>query len=579
MNKSGLLIERLKRHRLIALLSAESADQALAAYEALDPLGITLEIAFRTAAAAEGLRTILARHPGALVLAGTVMTKAQAEEAIAAGAAGIVSADFVPAVVAACVRADVMSLPGGLADAGKQLALKAELYGCGLAELKEKYPYQWSYKLFPAVSGERDNMGLAEAWRGPFKGLTVVYTGGITLDNLAALAGRDPDGIFCASALARKPEDPADMAEEARRWVAVLESGKKAEPPIAPPKAGPSGPVVTFGEVLLRLSPPGFERFSQARSFEAAFGGAEMNAACSFAQLGLPSRFVTALPSHDIGRAAESFLRACGVDTSFILRRSGRLGIYYCERGAAQRPSQVIYDRAGSVLAEVEPGAFDWDKIFDGAVWFHWSGITPALSPSAAAATAEAVRAAKRAGATVSVDLNYRRKLWPRESARAMMTPLLEFTDVAFANEEDAADIFGIAAPGADAAAGRLESEGYRHVAEELARRFGLRKTAITLRESLSASVNRWSGCLWNGRDFFRSRVYDILVVDRIGSGDAFSSAFIGAHLAGKSDPEALEFAAAASCLKHSIPGDVNRVAVEEVEALAGGSGSGRVER
>jgi len=586
VNRSGRLFQRLKSRRLIALLSPETAAEAVAVYDALDPLGITLEVAFRTEAAVEGLRLILSRHPEALVLAGTVMTKAQAEAALAAGAAGIVSPDFVPAVVEACVSADVMCLPGGLADAGKQLALKAELCGCGLAELKEKFPYQWSYKLFPAVSGGRDNMGLAEAWRGPFKGLTVVYTGGITLENLAALAGRDPAGIFCASALAAKSENPAAMADGARRWISILESGRKAAPgdtsrlgEKAEARTAPAGRVVAFGEVLLRLSPPGCGRFSQTGSFEAAFGGAEMNAACAIAGFGLSSRFVTALPSHDIGRTAMSFLRSFGVDTSFILRREGRLGIYFYEKGASQRPSQVIYDRAGSVFAEVEAGAFDWEKIFDGAAWFHWSGITPALSPSAAAATAEAVRAAKRAGATVSVDLNYRRKLWSTEEARATMTPLLEFTDIAFGNEEDAAEVFGIAAPGADAEAGRLDLDGFRHAAEELARRFGLQKTAITLRESLSASVNRWSGCLWNGREFCRSRVYEIQVVDRIGTGDAFSSAFIWAHLSGRSDPEALEFAAAASCLKHAIPGDVNRVTVDEVDALVRGSGSGRVRR
>jgi 2-dehydro-3-deoxygluconokinase len=585
MNKSELIFRRLQKNRLIALLTPRTAAHCLAAYEALDPLGVTLEVAFRTEVALDGIRKILERHSDALVLAGTVMTRAQAEAAMAAGAAGIVSADYIPAVVEACVRADIMCVPGGLGDAGKQLALKAELYGCSLAELKERFPYQWVYKLFPAMSGGRDNMGLASAWQGPFKGLTVVYTGGVNLSNLATLAAKDPEGIFCGSALAEKADDPAAMAEEARRWIASLKP-RTETPAEAPPREGRAGKtsgaeplVVAFGEVLLRLSPPDLERFSQARSFDASFGGAEMNVACGLAQFGLRVRFVTALPAHEIGQAAENFLRGFGLDTSFILCRGKRLGIYFYESGASQRPSKVIYDRAGSAISEVEPGSFDWDKIFKGAAWFHWSGITPALSERAAAVTAEAVRAAKRAGATVSVDLNYRKKLWSRDAARATMTPLLEFTDIAFGNEEDAADIFGIAAPGADAAAGRLDLEGYRFVAEEMSRRFGLKKTAITLRESLSASVNRWSGCLWNGREFSHSRVYEIQVVDRIGSGDAFSSAFIYAHLAGKPDREALEFAAAASCLKHAIPGDVNRVTIEEVEALAAGAGSGRVQR
>ncbi|MBM3312618.1 MAG: hypothetical protein FJY80_14060, partial [Candidatus Aminicenantes bacterium] len=480
MNRSELVFDRLKRGRLVALLSPDSAAQALSVFEALDPLGITLEVAFRTEAAADALRAILARHPRALVLAGTVMTKAQAEAAIAAGAAGVVSADFIPAVVEACVAADVMCLPGGLSDAGKQLVLKAELYGCGLAELRDKRPYQYAYKLFPALSGSQDNTGLASAWRGPFKGLTVVYTGGVTLANLPALSSRDPEGIFCASALAEKKGAPESLAEEARRWISALGGGPKSAPGPSAKDCGPERPraagslrVVTFGEVLLRLSPPNFERLTQARSFDAFFGGAEMNVACSLAQFGLPSRFVTALPPHDLGRAAESFLRSFGVDTSFILRRGNRLGIYFYETGASQRPSRVLYDRAGSAVAEAGAGAFDWDKILEGAAWFHWSGITPALSPSAAAATAEAVRAAKRAGATVSVDLNYRRKLWSKEAARATVVPLMEFTDVVFGNEEDAADIFGLVVPRSDASAGKLDPEDYRAAAEELARRFG----------------------------------------------------------------------------------------------------------
>jgi 2-dehydro-3-deoxygluconokinase len=589
MKKTERAFRRLEDRRLIALLAPKSAAQCLSAFETLDPLGVTLEVAFRTEAALDGIREVIARHPEALVLAGTVMTRDQARAAIAAGAAGIVSADYIPAVVEACVEADVMSIPGGLGDAGKQLVRKAEVYGCGLEDLREKFPYQWIYKLFPAVSGGRDNLGLAAAWRGPFKGLTVVYTGGVNLGNLADLAAKDPEGIFCGSALAEKAGDPPAMEAEARRWIAAVEpkpakaapgSGETAIPPVGgKTAAGPAPKVVTFGEIMLRLSPPGLQRFVQARSFEATFGGAEVNAAVSLAQFGLRSCFVTALPENDLGRAAAGFLRSFAVDTSRLVYAGKRLGIYFHEYGAAQRPSKVIYDRAGSAIAEIKPGTFPWDEIFEGAAWFHWSGITPALSSGAAAATAEAVRAAKRAGAMVSADLNYRKKLWSREDARATMTPLMEFTDVVFGNEEDASDIFGIAAPGADAAGGKIDLDGYRFAAEELARRFGFQKVGVTLRESLSASVNRWSGCLWNGREFVRSRVYEIQVVDRIGSGDAFSAGFISAHLSGKSDREALEFAAAASALKHTIHGDFNLVTEDEVEALARGGGSGRVQR
>jgi 2-dehydro-3-deoxygluconokinase len=587
MTKSERLFERLKDNRLIALLTPKSPAQSLRLFKTLDPMGVTLEIAFRGESAGESLRAIRTEYPQALLLAGTVMTRAQADEAIASGAAGIVSADFIPEVVDACVRAGVMCVPGGLADAGKQLVQKAEGYGCSLTALREKHPYQWIYKLFPAVAGGTSNAGLAEAWRGPFKDLAVVYAGGVNIGNLAALAGADPRGIFCSSALTANSEDAAALETEARRWIDILRGGERNEarsasippPASAPSEVGPRPRVVTFGEIMLRLSPPNFRRFVQATSYEATFGGAEANAAVALACFGLPSVFVTAVPKHEIGQAAIDLLRSRGVDTSRILRRGRRLGLYFVEAGASQRPSKVIYDREGSAMAELKPGSFDWTEIFNGAAWFHWSGITPALSDDAAAATAEAVRAAKKAGATVSVDLNYRAKLWTAEKARTVMTPLMEFVDIAFGNEEDASDIFGLAAPGSRAADGRLDLDGYRWVAEEMRRRFPLRTVGLTLRESRSASINLWSGCLSSGTDFWRSRVYEIHLVDRIGGGDAFSSGYIFALLTGKSEREALEFAAAASCLKQTIPGDFNLVSREEVERLAAGSGAGRIQR
>ncbi len=592
MRKSERVYQRLKKTRLIALLVPASPAQCLSVYEALEPTGIVLEVAFRTGAAAEGIRTIIAAHPQALVLAGTVMTKAQAEEAIASGVAGIISADYIPEVVDVCAQADIMCVPGGLSDVGKQLARKADAYGCSLNALREEQPHQWIYKLFPAIPAGQNNIGLAEAWRGPYKDLTVVYTGGINLANLAELNARDPNGIFCGSALTAKAGDPAEIRAEAERWLAVLKEAKGRKPAAATapqsvprPKSDTGAAsvarnrVVTFGEIMLRLSPPGFRRFIQASSFEAQYGGAEANVAVSLARLGLSSIFVTALPAHEIGQAAVDVLGSHGVDTSSILRQGKRIGIYFAETGAAQRPSKVIYDRADSAISQTGAGSFDWPGILKGAAWFHCSGITPALSDGAAAATAEAVRAAKRAGATVSLDLNYRKKLWSGDKARAVLTPLLEAVDIVFGNEEDAADIFGIDAPGSDAAAGRLDLEGYRRVAEEMHRRFKLKKVVLSLRESRSASVNVWSGCLFNGKDFFHSRSYEIQLVDRIGGGDALSAGFIFAALAGRDDRAALEFAAAASCLKQTIPGDFNLAAREEIEALAAGTASGRVQR
>lgn len=336
---------------------------------------------------------------------------------------------------------------------------------------------------------------------------------------------------------------------------------------------------VTFGEIMLRLSPPGHSRFVQTDRYMATFGGAEANVSVALANYGFESVFVTALPGHEIGQSVVNSLRQFGVDTSHIRREGERVGIYFVETGASQRPSKVIYDRAHSSIAEMKPGSVDWDAVFEGASWYHWSGITPALSDSAAACAEEAAKAAKRHGAVVSVDLNFRKKLWDREKAQAVMTPLMEHVDIAIGNEEDAECVFGIKAGKSNVEAGELDHEAYRAVAGEMASRFGLQKVAITLRESISASDNIWSACLCNGSECLFSRKYKIHIVDRVGGGDSFASGLICALLNGKSDKEALEFGVAASCLKQTIPGDYNLVSVKEVEALAGGDQSGRVQR
>ncbi len=573
----------MRRGRLIALLAPESTAQCLAVYDALDPLGVVLEVALRSEAALAGLAALRRERPGALVLAGTVLTREQARAALEAGAAGVVSADYIPAVVEECVRRDVMCVPGGLADAGKQLVQKAELYGCTLADLKEKHPHQWIYKLFPALAGAAMNVELARAWRGVYRDLVVIHTGGVTADNLERVARADPQGIVCASALGAHAADPERLAREVRAWQAVLrgEEVARAAPrrPAAMPPQQQAGAVVTFGEIMLRLSPPHGERLRQATVLDARFGGAEANVAASLAQFGRPARFVSALPQSDLGEAALDRLRALGVDTSHVLRRGKRMGIYFLEHGAAQRPSRVLYDRAGSALAEIGAGDIDWTEVFRGARWFHWSGITPALSPGCAAALLEALCAAKAAGVTVSADINYRSRLWTREQAQAVMAPLMEHVDLAVGNEADAADVFGIRAAGSDAEAGRLDAAGYRDVARRLAERFGLERVAITLRESLSASDNDWSACLLHGKDFHLSRKHRVHVVDRVGTGDACCAGLIHALLDGKDDAAALEFAVAAACLKHTVEGDFNSTSLAEVEALAGGKAAGRVER
>lgn len=330
---------------------------------------------------------------------------------------------------------------------------------------------------------------------------------------------------------------------------------------------------------MLRLAPEGYYRFAQAETFGATFGGGEANVAVSLANYGLDAAFVTKLPTHEIGQMAVNSLRRYGVDTSYITRGGDRVGIYYLEKGASQRPSKVIYDRAYSAIALASKEDFDWEKIFDGAEWFHFTGITPALGDNVAEICLEAVKAAKKLGLKVSCDLNYRKKLWTREKAGKVMAELMPYVDVCIANEEDASDVFGIKAENTDIEGGKIDGEGYKEVAKKLKDRFGFSYVAITLRSSISANDNDWAAMLYDGNDCYFSRKYHMHIVDRVGGGDSFGAGLIYAMLDGKDAQGIIEFAVAASCLKHSIEGDYNMVNVAEVESLAGGNASGRVQR
>ncbi len=339
--------------------------------------------------------------------------------------------------------------------------------------------------------------------------------------------------------------------------------------------------IITFGEIMLRLNPESYLRFTQSPKFEASYAGGEANVAVSLANYGLDAAFVTKVPAHDIGQCAINELRKYGVDTSMILRGGSRLGVYFVEKGASQRPSKVIYDRTNSSIATAEASEFDWEKIFDGATWFHWTGITPALSKQMADTCLEACKAAKAMGLTVSCDLNYRNKLWTREEAGKCMAQLMPYVDVCIANEEDAKDVFGIEAANTDIAGGKLGYEGYVSVAQQLAQRFGCKKVAITLRSSLSANDNDWAGMLYDTATdkAVLSPTYHIHIVDRVGGGDSFGGGLIYSLISGKNDQDAINFAVAASCLKHSIEHDFNLVTVAEVENLAKGNASGRIQR
>lgn len=339
--------------------------------------------------------------------------------------------------------------------------------------------------------------------------------------------------------------------------------------------------VITFGEIMLRLSPPGFERLLQSPMLVATFGGGEANVAVSVAGFGLDSTYITAVPKHAIGDAVIRALRAEGVHTDRIVRSGSRLGIYYAETGASQRASNVIYDRANSSISEMKPDAVDWKEVFQGADWYHVTGITPALGPNGVESTKRSVKAARAAGVRVSVDLNYRRKLWTEQQAQSVMGPLMADVDVVIANEEDLQSVLGVHVPGTDVTSGQLNIEGFRQAAERVTRDFGPKMVAITLRESVSASDNGWSAVLWDADTgtLHRSQRYEIRLVDRIGGGDSFAGGLIYGLVTGRGPEASLRFAVAASALKQTIPGDFSRVTLEEVDRLAAGDASGRVQR
>ena len=337
--------------------------------------------------------------------------------------------------------------------------------------------------------------------------------------------------------------------------------------------------IVTFGEIMMRLNPAGYSRFVQAEGFDASYAGGEANVAVSLANYDMDAAFVSKVPSHEIGQCAVNALRKYGVDTSKMVRGGDRLGIYFVEKGASQRPSKVIYDRAYSAISKATAADFDWDAIFEGVDWFHWTGITPALGGELPAICLEACKVAKSKGVKISCDLNYRKKLWTTAEAQKTMTELIKYVDVCIANEEDAKDVFGIEAEGTDIDAGKLNHEGYISVAKQISEKFGCEKVAITLRGSISANDNDWAAMLYSDGQAYFSPTYRIHIVDRVGGGDSFGGGLIYSLLSGKAPQDAINFAVAASCLKHTIEQDFNLVSVAEVESLAGGNATGRVQR
>ncbi|HED05155.1 MAG TPA: sugar kinase [Ignavibacteria bacterium] len=340
--------------------------------------------------------------------------------------------------------------------------------------------------------------------------------------------------------------------------------------------------VVTMGEIMLRLSTPGYSRFVQAQRFDVNYGGGEANVAVALSNYGLNSYFISKLPKHEIGQAAVNSLRKFGVKEDYIVRGGDRVGIYFLETGASQRASKVIYDRANSAITTLGKDELNWEEVFKDVKWFHWTGITPALGKTAQDSLRTACEAAKKSGAIISVDINYRSKLWSMEEAQAVMNPLMEYVDVCIGNEEDAEKSLGLKAGSSNVESAEIYQKGYFELTRKLKEKYNFKVVAITLRESYSASRNGWSGILLDDIDCtepYRSKRYDIQIIDRVGGGDSFASGLIYALLTKTNTKEALEFAVAASCLKQTIPGDFNLVSVDEVEKLSKGSGSGRVER
>jgi 2-dehydro-3-deoxygluconokinase len=592
-DKSKAVWELLKESRSIALLTARDPEECVKAYEILSPLGIVLEIAFRNEHALPGIESVLETHPDALLLAGTVLTREQAEAALGLGVAGIVSPDYLPDVLEASVEADVMCVPGGMADLGKQLVRKAELYGCTLEELRRGRPWQWIYKVFPAMADETARRETVDAWKAIYPDVCLVYSGGVTPDNVGRLFRQDPTGVFCGSSLLRRLDDPPRARRDAEHWLREVEGGvagasvvgsrAEASPSSAAGGTEMSGPgqrrVVTFGETLLRLSAPLGTRLRQATSLDVAFGGAEANVAAALAQWGLPSRYLTVLPEHDFGDEALSRLRALGVDTSAVLRREGRMGVYFLEHGVSHRPSRVIYDRAESALARLGPGDVNWEDVLSDARWFHWSGITPALSRGAEELIREGVRVARDLGLTVSLDLNYRSMLWPLDRAREVMGSLVEHVDVLVGNVGQLSAFFGQEDGDPPRSQDVTEGRECERLASRLVDRIGLDLVAVTSREGDSASEVVWGACLHDGASGYGSRRYRVQVVDGIGGGDAFSAGLIYGTLTGMERQDALEFGAAAATLKQTMAGDVLLATAEEVRGLASGEGGGGIQR
>ncbi len=575
------ILQQIEKIGIVPVLVLEESKNAIPVGKALIEAGLNcVEVCFRTESAAVGIKTLSKKFPELILGAGTVLSKEQAKLAVESGAKFIVSPALNEDIVKYCQEFKVPIVPG--ISSASELDHATRL-GLDLV------------KFFPAEA--TGGIKFIRAISSAYPKMKFMPTGGINSENLKDYIAFKKviacGGSWMVSKKLIADRDFSTIKKEAKKALAIIsEIRKKPNKTNSDTKAKQAKitkqdakaklankKVITMGEIMLRLSPTGFNRFIQAENFDLVFGGAEANVAVSLANFGVQSSFVTKLPEHEIGQAAINSLRKYGVDTSQIVRGGDRVGIYFLEKGAAQRPSKVIYDRANSAIAEAKAKDFDWEKIFANAHFFHFTGITPAISKNAKKLCLDACKAAKKMGLTVSCDLNYRKKLWSPAEAKKAMTELCKYVDICISNEEDAEKVFGIKSKNSDVQHGKLNKQAYKEVAESLCKKFDFKKVGITLRESISASENNWSAMLYENGETYFSKKYNMQVIDRLGGGDSFAAALICAELEGFSPQEQIEFASAASCLKHSINGDFNQVSYDEVLTLAMGDGSGRVQR
>lgn len=568
------ILEKIAQLKIVPVVVLNNVEDAEPVAKALCDGGLPVaEVTFRTDAAEASIKAMVEKFPDMLVGAGTVLTTNQVDRAVAAGAKFIVSPGFNPNVVKYCIQKGVPVCPGCNNPSDMEAAMEL-----GLDVVK----------FFPAE--QSGGIKAIKAMAAPYVNLKFMPTGGINAKNIKEYLAFNRvlacggSWMVAGDLVKNKEFDKIrELTEEAVKMVnmedeakscACVETKKSFE--VTQKK------VVTMGEIMLRLSTPNNERFIQADEFDINYGGGEANVAVSLSNYGYDTEYVTAVPANPIGECAVAALRKYGVGTRYISRSGERLGIYYLETGSAMRPSNVVYDRAHSSISTAKADEFDFEEIFKDAGWFHFTGITPAVSDSAAELTKLACIAAKKAGVIVSCDLNFRKKLWTSEKAKSVMTDLMQYVDVCIGNEEDAEKVLGFKAKASDVTKGELDLAGYRDVFNQMADTFGFKYIISSLRQSYSASNNGWSACVMDGetREFYHSKTYSINpIVDRVGGGDSFAAGCICGFLDGLDMKQALEFGVAASALKHTIPGDFNFVTRAEVDNLVGGDGSGRVQR